>query len=63
MHKPKTKQVTVTTIQDMLEINRHNVSDVAYILSVNRATVQRIIDNKRAHVITVSENGELKLLK
>ncbi len=52
-----------TTIQSMLENNRGNVTRVADMLDVNRATLRLILDTGRDHVVLVKDNGDLKLLK
>ena len=62
MFLPKERTAIVTSIQDMMKSNRHNITHAAEVLKVNRATVRSVIDNNRKHVVLV-EDGVYTLLK
>ena len=63
MAMPKTKQITVTTMQDVLTGNRGNQWGTAEELNVNRGTLRKMIEDKRPNVVLINEDGSYTLLK
>ncbi len=56
-------ELRTTSLQELLEVNRRNVTAVSELLGVNRATIRKVIDSDRKHVVLINEDGSYKLLK
>lgn len=62
--KPEMQTVEVTTIQELLRCNKHNVKDLASKLEgANRTTINKMINDKRKHHVIVNDDGTFTLLK
>lgn len=59
----KTKQITVTTMQDILTSHHGNQSATARDLSIERNTLRAMIDDNRPNVVLIGEDGSYTLLK
>ena len=60
---PRTKQITVTTMQEVLDSNRGNESVTSIELDINRGTLRSMIADKRENVVLVNHDGSYTLLK
>ena len=61
--KPKTRQLTVTTMQLVLESNRGNESVTSIELGLNRGTLRKMIADKRPNVVLINEDETYTVLK
>ena len=62
MQHPETEEITVTSIQALLEINRNSLKGVAFILDKSRTTIDRIVKNNTPHVVIFNPKGGFTLL-
>lgn len=60
---PKTKQITVTTVQDVLISNRGNQFGTAEELNINRGTLRDMIADERPNIVIINDDGSYTVLK
>ena len=63
MISPKTKNITVTTVQDMMVHHYGKQTVVANELGINRNTLKAMIVDKRPNVVLIDDDGKYTLLK
>ena len=63
LKQPKTHQVTVTTVQDMLIAAYGNQTTVNELLNIHKSTLATMIKDNRPNHVLIRENGSYKLLK
>ena len=63
MPAAKTKQITVTTLHDVLDSNEGNEMMTARDLGISRGTLRTMIADGRDNVVLIGDDGEYTLLK
>ena len=63
MPAAKTRQITVTTLHDVLDSNEGNEMMTARDLGINRGTLRTMIADGRDNVVLIGDDGEYTLLK
>ena len=62
--KPQMETVDVTTIQELLRCNKHNVTELAENLKgANRATINLMLKDNRKHHVIINGDDTYTLLK